>query len=222
MSQKWLRFDLDGQLVWAGFTSKPRAAVCSLSPPTSLAADTLHKSSAHKRASFLTWLCCCCWSLSWRIAWASPPVALPVPAGGLSVESVRTMSTTAGEEAPTAPLLSRSRPRLARTHMGNTDVADMLDSSSSCRRTYVKRTKAADWLRPVWVAGRRTAESSERPHGEGGGRGVERLVQSDARVSLTFGCDRKLPWWLMAKCPKSAQLYHLYEQTCQKILLKLL
>lgn len=120
------------------------------------------------------------------------------------------MSNTAGEEAPTAPLLIRKKPRLARTHMGNTDVADMLDSSTSCRRTYVKRTNAADWLAPVWVADRRSAQSSERPHGAGGGRAVERLVQSETRVSLTFDCNTKLPWWLTANCPKSGQLYCLY------------
>ncbi|KAG7224427.1 hypothetical protein INR49_015091 [Caranx melampygus] len=45
------------------------------------------------------------------------------------------MSTKAEEGAPAAPLLSLRRPRLARTHMGNTDVADILDRSTSCRRT---------------------------------------------------------------------------------------
>lgn len=85
------------------------------------------KSSAHKRANRLTWLCCC-WSLSWRIAWASPPVALPVSCWGMSVEAPRTKTKVAGERRPVDPLLSLKRPRVARTHMGKTNVTDMLDN----------------------------------------------------------------------------------------------
>lgn len=66
--------------------------------------------------------------------WASPPVAPPGPAGGLSVDSLRTMSSTAGEQAPAAPVLSLRSPRLARTHMGSTELADILDSTTSYRR----------------------------------------------------------------------------------------
>lgn len=161
---------------------------------------------AHLSRLALTWLCCCCcccWSFSWRMAWARPT-------GGFSVESVRAMSTTAGQEEPAAPLRSLQRPLLARTHMGNTDI---LDCSTSCRRTcvtWVKRTKAPDWLGPFWVAATIPNHSSERPRGEGGGRFVERKVQSEARMSLTFDCNAKLPWWIMAKCPKQSIIWPVF------------
>lgn len=130
---------------------------------------TTYKSSAPEQARSLTWLCCCCcWSLSWRIAWASPPVELLVPACDLSVETVRTTSNTAEEETPANPVRSLKRPRLARTHMGSTDEADILDCSTSCRRacvTWVKRTKAPDWLRLIWVTAIRCIQSSDRSRG---------------------------------------------------------
>ncbi|KAJ0063855.1 hypothetical protein NL108_012549 [Boleophthalmus pectinirostris] len=39
----------------------------------------------------------------------------------------------AGHRTPAAPLLSRRKPRLARTHMGTTHEADMLDAGAHCR-----------------------------------------------------------------------------------------
>lgn len=40
----------------------------------------------------------------------------------------RTKPSAAGEMGPADPLLSFRRPRVARTHMGRTDVTDMLDN----------------------------------------------------------------------------------------------
>lgn len=98
--------------------------------------STSNRALIMQRASRLTWLCCCCWSLSWRIACASPPVTLLLaPTGGCSVETVRTMSVTDGQDEPAAaPFLSLKRPRDARIHMGNTDVADMLEKEQRLYR----------------------------------------------------------------------------------------
>lgn len=113
----------------------------------------------------LTWLffCCCCWSLSWRIAWASPPVALPSPDGDLSMDNDRIRSTMAEEEAPLSPFLSLRRPRLARTHMGNIDVADILNRTLPANVTRVNRTNASDWFVSAWAAGTKHNHNSERP-----------------------------------------------------------
>lgn len=44
------------------------------------------------------------------------------------MDAPRTKPTAAGEMGPVDPLLSLKRPRVARTHMGKTDVTDMLDN----------------------------------------------------------------------------------------------
>lgn len=44
------------------------------------------------------------------------------------MDAPRTRPRAAGEMGPVDPLLSLKRPRVARTHMGKTDVTDMLDN----------------------------------------------------------------------------------------------
>ncbi len=99
----------------------------------------------------LTWLFCCCWSLSCRIAWASPPVALLLE---VSAERARVTSSAVGAVEPLAPCLSLRRPRLARTHMGYTDTADILNMMQLVHSAWVERTNEFDWLRLLWLAGR--------------------------------------------------------------------
>lgn len=44
------------------------------------------------------------------------------------MDAPRPKPRAAGEMGPVDPLLSFKRPRVARTHMGKTDVTDMLDN----------------------------------------------------------------------------------------------
>lgn len=44
------------------------------------------------------------------------------------MDAPRTKPRAAGEMGPVDPLLSFKKPRVARTHMGKTDVTDMLDN----------------------------------------------------------------------------------------------